>query len=169
MSGLRPIVNLDELSYTNELKHGERFDAMLAPIGHRIGAIKLGYNLTKVAPGKRAFPFHNHHVNEEMFFVLEGSGVLRLGAAEHPVRKGDFIACPPGGPQTAHQLVNTGGVDLLYLAVGTRSESDVFEYPDSGKFGASGGIDIRSGWPPKASFPARFMKSGQDADYWDGE
>jgi len=68
----KPVVNLDEIEATRELRHGDRFDATVAPVGSRIGARQLGYNVTTVAPGKRAFPFHNHHVNEELFFVLEG-------------------------------------------------------------------------------------------------
>ena len=52
----------------------ERFDASMGMLAPRLGAQKLGYNLTAVPPGKRAFPFHNHRVNEEMFFILEGSG-----------------------------------------------------------------------------------------------
>jgi uncharacterized cupin superfamily protein len=46
------------------------FEARLGDIGRRLGAQKLGYNLTVVPPGKRAFPFHNHHINEEMFVVV---------------------------------------------------------------------------------------------------
>ena len=85
----------------------QRFDARMGLVGARIGAKLLGYNITSVPPGKRAFPLHNHMVNEEMFFVLEGSGELRLGDATHAVRAGDIIACPPGGPETAHQLVKS--------------------------------------------------------------
>jgi len=38
--------------------------ARLAMIGPKIGAQKLGYNITSLPPGKRAFPLHNHRVNE---------------------------------------------------------------------------------------------------------
>ncbi len=164
-----PIVNLDQLSFDRVQKQGERFDATIAAVGPRIGARKLGYNLTRVAPGKRAFPFHTHRVNEELFFVLEGPGLLRFGAAEHPVRQGDFIVCPPGGPEVAHQLINTGSGNLLYIAVSSRSEGDVWEYPDSGKFGTMSGVDLNSGFPAKASFASRFIKHGSEVDYWDGE
>jgi uncharacterized cupin superfamily protein len=74
-----------------------------------------------------------------MFFVLQGSGTLRYGAEEFAVRSGDVIACPPGGKDTAHQLVNTGTVELRYLAVSTVVGTEVCEYPDSGKFAATGG------------------------------
>ena len=121
----RPIVNLDELEYSRELDHGDRFEARFAPVGPTIGAVDLAYNVTEVPPGKRAFPFHNHHANEEMFFILDGEGTLRFGEEEHPVRRGDFIACPNGGPEVAHQLINTGSTELRYLAVSTVPETVV--------------------------------------------
>ena len=163
-----PIINLDQLEFARDIRHGERFDARLAPIGSKIGARKLGYNVTAVAPGRRAFPFHNHHANEEMFFVLEGSGMLRFGAQELPVRKGDFICCPPGGPDVAHQLINTGTGELKYLAVSTMIDTDIFQYPDSGKFGAVGGR--QPGRPPsEATFSGKFVLESGAVDYWHGE
>ena len=144
----------------------QRFDARMGLVGARIGAKLLGYNITAVPPGKRAFPLHNHMVNEEMFFVLEGSGELRLGDATHPVRTGDIIACPPGGPETAHQLVNTGDVELKYLAVGTALSPEVCQYPDSGKFAVS--VYGGSGKPGDWRF--RHVGRNEDArDYWEGE
>src|SRR5215475_6432998 len=95
------------------------FDGRMGSVSSRIGAQKLGYNVTAVPPGRRAFPLHNHRVNEEMFFILEGTGEVRIGDAIHPIRQGDFIACPPGGPELAHQIINTGTSELKYLAVST--------------------------------------------------
>jgi uncharacterized cupin superfamily protein len=163
-----PIINLAGLSYDRDVSHADKFGAKLAPIGPKIGARKLGYNVTLVPPGKRAFPHHNHHANEEMFFILEGSGVLRFGKDEHPVRAGDFIACPPGGPEVAHQLVNTGEADLKYLAVSTMLDSDVYQYPDSGKVGMSSGRALGM-WPPEFSFAAKFYDESANVDYWKGE
>ncbi len=163
-----PIVHIDELVFTRDLRHAERFEAKLAPVARTIGARKLGYNVTSVPPGKRAFPFHNHHANEEMFFILEGEGTLRFGAVEYPVRKGHFIACPCGGPDVAHQIINTGAGELRYLAVSTTIDTDVFQYPDSGKFGAVGGY--QPGRPPgEATFSGKFVPESADVDYWHGE
>ena len=144
----------------------QRFEARMGLVGARIGAKLLGYNITSVPPGKRAFPLHNHMVNEEMFFVLEGSGELRLGDATHAVRAGDIIACPPGGPETAHQLVNTGDGELKYLAVSTALSPEVCQYPDSGKFAVS--LYGDSGKPGDWRF--RHVGRNEDArGYWEGE
>lgn len=140
------------------------YDLRWAEIASQIGASKLGYNLTAIAPGKKSCPFHNHRVQEEMFFILDGSGELRLGDQRHPIRSGDVIACPPGGPETAHQIINTGAVEMRFLAVSTRGATDICEYPDSGKYQV---ID-----PASAATTADFRVIGRyDAavDYWDGE
>ena len=44
-----------------------------------------------------------------------------------------MIACPTGGAEVAHQIVNTGTATMRYLSISTRSELDACEYPDSGK------------------------------------
>jgi len=168
------ILNLDDVELTSRpplfTPKGEavqRFDSRTGAIGTRLGAQKLGYNLCVVPPGKRAFPLHNHHVNEELFFILDGSGELRVGAQTHAVRKGDFIACPPGGPDSAHQLVNTGSVELRYLAVSTRLYPELVEYPDSGKFAT---MHERGRAPDGAPQMFRYFGREQDSlDYWDGE
>ena len=145
----------------------ERYDARMGSIATGVGAQKLGYNLTAVPPGKRAFPLHNHRVNEEMFYILEGSGEVRIGDAVYPIRPGDVIACPPGGKETAHQIINTGTVELKFLAISTRQSPEIAEYPDSGKFGVYAEFPANSEGKPQIF---RFIgREGLKVDYWDGE
>ncbi len=165
-----PILNLDDVELIDLAERARqrgsemptaRFGGRIGPIAPRIGARKLGYNLTEIAPGKAAFPMHSHRANEEMFFVIEGVGELRMGDVRYPVRAGDVIACPPGGPETAHQLINTGEATLKCLAVSTMEYPEVCEYPDSGKFLAATGVA-----------PGEFRligRAGEGLDYWDGE
>jgi uncharacterized cupin superfamily protein len=144
----------------------ERFDGRMGEVAACIGARKLGYNITAVPPGKRAFPFHNHRVNEEMFFILEGNGEVRIGAETHPLRAGDFIACPPGGPETAHQIINTGSKELKYLAVSTVLHPEICDYPDSRKF------LIAEGRHDEHGNVSGFRYIGREDSalaYWDGE
>ena len=139
---LRPIVNIADVSLDPTSPNwavatghsAEDFAAKTGAIGARIGARKLGYNITAVPPGKRAAPFHSHPAKEEMFFVLHGSGEVRIGEARYPIRPGDIIACPAGGKETAHQIINTGTEELRYLAVSTEHSLEMAQYPDSGRF-----------------------------------
>ena len=66
-----------------------------------------------------AFPLHHHCANEEHFFILSRTGVLRGGAETFAVKPQDYIVNLPGGGETAHQLVNTGTESLVYLAIST--------------------------------------------------
>lgn len=170
----KPIINIAEVellprpaAFAPKGPAAERYDARMGMIAPRLGARKLGYNLTAVPPGKRAFPFHSHHANEEMVYVIEGAGEVRIGDAVHPIRAGDIIALPPGGPETAHQIVNTGPADLKYLAVSTRIYPEVAEYPTTGKYG------VLSELPPGPDGAPRTFRTvgraGQDVDYWEGE
>ena len=158
------IINIAEVElqprppqYAPTGRAAERYEARVAMIAPQIGAKKLGYNLTAVPPGKRAYPFHSHRVQEEMFFVLEGTGEVRIGAETFSIRAGDIIACPTGGPETAHQIVNTGKTELRYLAVSTKEATEICEYPDTGKIAGFGES-------------LRFIVRGeQQIGYWEGE
>ena len=170
----RPVLNIADVelqprpsAFAAKGAAAQRYDARMGMIAPRLGAQKLGYNVTAVPPGKRAFPLHNHRVNEEMFFVLEGTGEVRIGDAVHPIRAGDVIACPPGGPETAHQIVNTGAAELKYLAVSTKLTPDIAEYPDSGKFGVLAEYPAGADGKPQAF---RFVgRLNLGIDYWEGE
>jgi uncharacterized cupin superfamily protein len=162
----KPVVNLADVPMTDH-GHGNAYAARLGSIGPLVGAQKLGCRITTLPPGKKAFPFHAHHANEEMFFVLEDRGRFRHGAESYPVGKGDVVCARAGGAETAHQFINDSEAELTYLAVSTMLEPDVMEYPDSGKVavfaGAAPGGD-------KAKRTFSFCARTRDAvDYWEGE
>src|SRR5438046_1253701 len=102
----KPVVNIADIEFRPRAASvavpataAERFDAKFARVGLLVGAKQLGYNITAVPPGKRAFPRHSHRVNEEMFFVLQGTGEVRIGADTYALRAGDVVACLAGGPE----------------------------------------------------------------------
>jgi uncharacterized cupin superfamily protein len=138
-----------------------RFAVSRARIAPMLGLSKLGCTLHEVPPGATAYPFHSHRANEELLFVLAGHGELRFGSATHPAREGDLIGCPTGGPETAHQLINTGNVPLRYLAMSTMIDPDICEYPDSGKVGAYAGDGDGE--------LMHLSQYGSAIDYWKGE
>jgi uncharacterized cupin superfamily protein len=134
---VKNVVNLDQLELEEGAK-GDRFAWKTAQISKALGAKDLGYCLDVIPPGKSACPFHSHRGQEEMFFVLSGKGTLRYGAEKRPIRAGDVICCPTGGPETAHQVINDSAEELRMLSVSTKIYPDVCEYPDSGKIMAFG-------------------------------
>jgi uncharacterized cupin superfamily protein len=154
------VANIDELELQHG-SHGARFEWRAARIGPKLGARDLGYSYDVVPPGKASCPFHSHRAEEEMFFIVKGEGLLRYGNERRRVRAGDFICCPVGGPETAHQLVNDSNAELAYISVSTMMPAEVCEYPDSGKVAAFGGEG-----------PSRLRHITEAAslvDYWKGE
>jgi uncharacterized cupin superfamily protein len=158
----RRIVNLADVPLT-DAGNGKSFQARVGRIGPMLGMGGLGCTLTIVPPGKRAYPLHRHHVFSEMFYVLSGTGEVRLNEKRLPIRAGDVIANPPGGE--AHQIINTGSEELRYLAISDIDEVDVIDYPDSGKMGVAAGV--KDGNLSTATYKA--FGRVAPADYFDDE
>lgn len=159
----KPLINLTDVRLEPH-GHGRTYEARAARLGPDLGLGKLGCRLVEVPPGKRAWPYHLHHVNEELFYILSGTGMLRFGGTEHAVRAGDVIGAPTG-PDSAHQLVNSGSEPLRYLAISTLLYPEIAEYPDTGKFNAMTG-------PMTGPGAGTFQHVGRRADaldYWADE
>ena len=159
---MKAIVNVGYIPLEEE-SHGTRFSVHRGEIGEALGLTVLGCMLHVVPPGKTAFPFHRHHGCDEMFVILSGSGVYRIGEAWLPVRPGDCLGAPAGGE--AHQIINTGSEELRYLGLSNVPPADLVEYPDSGKIGV--GVGSKGIHPENATFKKRGRLT--PAEYWDGE
>lgn len=163
---LPPIVNLRDVEFTLQ-QQGDQYAAQHARLGERLGSKKLGSQLVIVPPGKKAWPYHAHLVNEELFFMLAGEGVLRLHDKEYLLSSGDLISIPPG-LEYAHQLINVSETEeLTYLSISTMEEPDVLFFPESNKISVIAGVPP-GGDPKKATL--NFTTSlDSEVDYWEGE
>jgi uncharacterized cupin superfamily protein len=159
------IINIDDVEAVTR-GNGDKFEATFKPVGAALDSKMLGFNITVIPPGKKAFPYHAHRGNEEMFFILEGEGSIRIDGATHRIRKGDFVSLPPGR-DSAHQIINDSQAPLRYLAVSTMVLPEVVEYPDSGKIVASAGTP--GARPPKPDTIRHVTRTKDTVDYWEGE
>lgn len=155
----KPVMNLADAVF-DDIEDQGYYSSRRASIGVHIGARQLGYNLTVLPPGKAQCPFHSHRGEEEMFLILDGEGELRFGSERYPLRPHDVIACPTGGPEVAHQIINTGSVDLRYLALSNRVPLEICEYPDSGK------ILLAADQEPRLR---KIIRAELEVDYYDRE
>jgi len=57
---------------------------------------------------------HSHKVQEQVYHVLEGEGLMEIGEETRVVRRHDVIYLPPG---VEHSINNTGVQDLVFIVV----------------------------------------------------
>ena len=157
-----PVLNIADL-VLESWNQGAKYQSSDASFGKLLGLRNLGISYNEVPAGKSSCPYHNHHVEDELFIVLEGEGTYRFGAESYPIKAGDVLGAPAGGRDVAHQIINTGATTLRYYGVSTKAQSEVVEYPDSNKFAA-----FSRAKDGKKPFD-QIGRAGASLDYWDGE
>lgn len=68
---------------------------------------------------------HFHKRATELYYVLEGEGVVMLDGVEHPVRKGSLVHIPPGVVHGAK-----GRMRVLVTGIPDIADDDLF-YPNN--------------------------------------
>jgi uncharacterized cupin superfamily protein len=151
--GPRPptVVNVEDVEA--ELIERVRVVRTRRDLGRAAGSVSTGLKQIMVAPGKESAPLHCHSLEEEIFVVLDGEGVLVLDDRdEAAVRRGHVIS-RPAGTGVSH-LFRAGEQPLTFLAYGPREPGDICYYPRSNKLSFRGvGVIARL----------------ERLDYWDGE
>ena len=116
----------------------------------------VGVAIEELPPGMQSSPAHYHIFEEEHVYILEGALTLRLGAATHEMKSGDYV-CFPAGQKAGHCLLNNSGAVCRYVIAGERHPNEVGVYTDSGK------VLVRA-LGRRAMFDLAATRG-----YWDGE
>ncbi|MBM3279561.1 MAG: cupin domain-containing protein [Candidatus Handelsmanbacteria bacterium] len=87
--------------------------------------------ITRIPPGKIAFPYHSHSAQWEFYHIISGKGKVRDPEGMTPVEPGDAFVFEPGVP---HQFINDGTEDLVFYVVADNPIGESCHYPDSGKW-----------------------------------
>jgi uncharacterized cupin superfamily protein len=150
--GTRPktIVNLADVG--PERVERPRVARVRRNLGRAAGSRRTGLQHVVVDPGRWATPQHCHSLEEEIFVILGGAGVLVLGGEETPVGPGHVVARPAG---TGLDHAFRAETELTFLAYGTREPGDICFYPRSQKI-AFWGVDV-------------IARVQRIEDYWEGE
>ncbi|MEK6234677.1 MAG: cupin domain-containing protein [Planctomycetales bacterium] len=100
--------NLEQVSAFTT-KDGSEIRELLA---HRNSSIRnQSLAEARLPPGKSTEP-HYHPRTEEIYYVLRGRGLMRIGSESREVGPGDAVAIPPGA---RHQITNPGDEPLVFL------------------------------------------------------
>ncbi|MGZ4339263.1 MAG: cupin domain-containing protein [Gaiellaceae bacterium] len=124
-------------------------DAEWQFLGRAAGTAGVGVNRVRVPPGKLPTPPHSHGASEEIFYVLDGSGLAWQDGDVHEVGPRDCVI--HRADEHEHTFV-AGANGLEYLVFGTRHPTEIGWLPRSRA--------IRIGWP---------WVEGRDDDPWDVE
>jgi len=117
-------------------------------LGGEADSVQLGFRRIEIPPGKRPTPPHNHHAEEEIFYVLGGDGLSWQDGTTYEVGTGDCIVHLP----TAHaHTLRAGPAGLDVVVLGERRPTELCVLPRTGY-----------GW-----LGASWVKAGDDASPWD--
>lgn len=84
------------------------------------GSKRIDFRISRYAP-KAYVAEHVHKVQEQVYYVLEGEGILTLDDESHLMRPHDYVYVPPG---VRHSFTNTGLAGLVFIVVTTPAEDE---------------------------------------------
>jgi uncharacterized cupin superfamily protein len=122
------VVHWDEVE--GERADEGAFRSTWTDLGRAAGTVTVGVNRVRVEPGARSTPLHMEGAEEEIFFVLDGSGLSWQddgdGEKTYEIRAGDCLVHLAGAE--AHSVV-AGAEGIDYLAFGTRAKAEYAYFP----------------------------------------
>ena len=92
--------------------------ALAAP--ENVGSARIDFRISRYAPAAYVQE-HVHKVQEQVYYVLEGEGILTLDEERHLMRPNDYVYVPPG---IRHSFTNTGTNGLVFLVITTPAMDD---------------------------------------------
>ncbi len=164
---MSPLIHWDDVPW-RERTVGE-IGGRTQDLGTAAGTAGTGLRRFQIAPGMRSTPAHAHGAEEEIFFVLSGSGLLWQDGETCQVRADDCIVHL--ADDMAHTL-RAGDEGLEVLAFGQRVLSENCYHPHSGRVWAGPTVvaaegprdmyelDARSGplgFPPPGQRPSNVV------------
>ena len=110
-------------------------------LGTGAGTVRVGLRRFGIEPGMRPTPAHDHGAEEEIFYVLGGSGVTWVNGQTYEICEGDGIVyLPRSGAHTV--VAGPDGLDVL--AFGQRLDAELCHLPRAGVMWAG------AAWVPDA-------------------
>jgi len=84
------------------------------------GSSRVDFRISRYAP-MAYVQEHVHKVQEQVYYVLEGEGILTLDDQKQLMRAHDYVYVPPG---IRHSFTNTGTDGLVFLVVTTPADDE---------------------------------------------
>jgi len=119
----------------NLIDRGNKNVFTIKPVVAGDDAEKCAASFIEVPPGCFAFGYHYHDQNEEIFYVVSGTGALRTYQGDKSVKAGDML-CFPANEKGAHVLSNPSETEpLIFIDFAAKtSKADIVTLPDANKW-----------------------------------
>ena len=102
---------------------GGQVSYLLLTMG-QFGSRSLSVTWVEGEPGSEQ-PVHQHSANEQVYVIVRGRGVMKVGDEEREVDAGTLVFVPPGA---GHAIRNTGDEALVFVS----ATAPPFELPPAG-------------------------------------
>jgi uncharacterized cupin superfamily protein len=142
------VVHWDEIEARP--RQAGHIEGELRMISDAAGSVGIGAKHWRVPPGKWSTPVHVHGSEEEIFYVLSGSGLLWADGRTYRVGPRDCISCLP---ETESHSLHAGPDGLELLVFGERKSVEASLLPRAGVF-----------W-----LGAKWVDAGDDRHPWERE
>lgn len=84
------------------------------------GSSRVDFRISRYAPAAYVGE-HVHKVQEQVYYVLEGEGILTLDDTKNLMQANDYVYVPPG---VRHSFTNTGTQGLVFLVITTPASDE---------------------------------------------
>jgi len=112
--------NMAEVLWENPPGHSPGATSKMLVRPETAGSQMVDFRISTYQPMSHVEP-HRHKVQEQIYHVIEGEGLMELDAKKAVVRPGDFVFIPPG---VEHAVHNTGCGDLTFFVVTTPPDDE---------------------------------------------
>lgn len=125
------VKNVDTLKGEKIVSDGNEFTEKKIITDSEISKCRV--NFVEIEPGNYAYGYHYHEANEEVFYFISGTGVVRTLSGDIKVKAGDVIGFPTG-EKGVHVVKNESGTEkLVYIDFGTTNLPEIAHLPDVNK------------------------------------
>lgn len=84
------------------------------------GSARVDFRISRYAPNAYVEE-HFHKVQEQIYYVIEGEGMLTVDGEPRLMRPHDYVYLPPG---VRHAITNTGTGGLVFFVVTTPASDE---------------------------------------------
>jgi mannose-6-phosphate isomerase-like protein (cupin superfamily) len=107
--------NIAEVLWENPPAHAPGALSKMLVRPETAGSRLVDFRISNYQPMAFVEP-HAHTVQEQIYHVVDGEGLMELDGERRVMRKGDFVFIPPG---VRHAIYNTGLGDLTFFVITT--------------------------------------------------